>query len=148
MFLSLRVTARAVGSDGSGTGDLVAFVVSLLAEGREQDDSLVGSEPVRDPSSSCAEREAQFKQPVAERPRIGHSRREAVGGESFDHDFRPFPLRCRDGVDPFFDLGMKFDSEHGPIIADVRSSHKSDETDRRLPPSVPDPPVKVGYGRS
>ena len=88
--------------------------------------SLVGCEPVSDPSSSCAERETECEETVAERTRVRHSRREAVGGKSFDHDFRPVPFLCRESLDPVFDLAMKLDSEHEPIIADVRSSHKGD----------------------
>ena len=103
-----------------------ARVISLLAEGREQNDSLIGSEPLGDPSSSCAEREAMFEETVAERPRVRHSRRKPSAASRSTTTFRPVPILCREGVDPFFDLGMKFDSEHEPIIADVRSSHKSD----------------------
>ena len=36
MFVSVRVTAGAVGGDDAGPGDLVAFVVALLAKCRKQ----------------------------------------------------------------------------------------------------------------
>ena len=40
--MSLGVSAGAVGGDGAGPGDLVAFVVALFAKCREQDDPLIG----------------------------------------------------------------------------------------------------------
>ena len=124
MSVSLRVTAGTVGGDGSGPGDLVAFVVALLAECREQDDPLVRSEPVGDPSSGCSEREPEFEEPVTERPRVRHPGLEAIDGEPFNHHDRPVAFLVGEGVDPFFDLEMEFDFEHYTIIADMRSSYK------------------------
>ena len=123
----LGVTCRAVSGDVPCSGDLCSFVVTLLAERGQQHDPVVFREAVRDTPSCRTEREAEFEQPGAECPRERHSGSGTDLDESLNDDHRTVPVVLRQGREPFSDFRVELQFRDALIIAQRRSSHKSDD---------------------
>ena len=127
----LRVEPSAFVGDLASPGDLGSFVVALLAEGCEQDDSVVGRESVSDPSCCGPEREAKLEQAIAERSGERHSCRGTEAGESIDGDDGAVPVGVVEARHPVDDLVVEFDVGHetqyrkNAIIAQLRCSARS-----------------------
>ena len=124
----LGVVGRAVGGDVSCSSDFCSFVVALFAERGQQHDAVVSGEAVGNASSGRAEREPEFEQSAAESPRERHPSRGTAFDESVDDDQGTVPIFFRQGCEPVSDLVVKLEFGHPLMIAQTRSSHKSDLT--------------------
>ena len=142
--MSLRVAAGTVSGDGAGPGDLAAFVIALLPESREQDDPLVGSEPevIRRAVVPRVKRNSKSPSPSAREYGM-RAVKPSTASRSTTTIVLSLSSALRVSIHSSTSLWSSI-SNTGPIIADMRSSHKSDQ---RCSPRVdlgrPRPPLRL-----
>lgn len=126
VILGSRVSAGALGSDRSCSGDLRAFVLSLLAERGEQHDPTVLGESVGDPAGGLTERGPHLELPDSEAQRERHPSGWSEGGKPIDRDHRTVPLVLVEAVHPGDHVVVELDLGH------ERLSHACDHRTRAM----------------